>query len=179
LYEGKFIIALATTSAIWRSTGGDQTRTAVAGSMDMVAPFYIANTSSTTANVVVSSASGAPALILPAGAVVLTVNITNPSTGANSTCNVGYTPLIGVGPGQTTTLGTNVPNAFVNNANVTTRQAIQIGGTGGGTQLGNAANTTNLVIVTAAIGTAGAVGGPVTGSIRYYVADSTYGEEIV
>ena len=173
-------MALATTSAIWRSTGGDQTRTAVAGSMDMVAPFYIANTSSTTANVVVSSASGAPALILPAGAVVLTVNITNPSTGANSTCNVGYTPLINVGPGQTTTLGTNVPNAFVNNANVTTRQAINIGtASTGGSSLGNVANATNLIVLTAAIGTAGAVGGPVTGSIRYYVADPTYGEEIV
>ena len=164
-------MALATTSAVWRSTGGDSTRTAYAGSMDMVAQFYIANTSSTTANVVVSSTNSA-AVILPANAVVLTVNITNPSTGANSTCNVGYTPLISVGPGQTTTLGTNVPNAFVNNANVTTRQAIQIGGTGGGTQLGNVANATNLIVVTSAIGTAGAVGGPVTGSIRYYVADN-------
>jgi hypothetical protein len=171
LYEGQFIMALATTSAVWRSTGGDSTRTAYAGSMDMVAQFYIANTSSTTANVVVSSTNSA-AVILPANAVVLTVNITNPSTGANSTCNVGYTPLISVGPGQTTTLGTNVPNAFVNNANVTTRQAIQIGGTGGGTQLGNVANATNLIVVTSAIGTAGAVGGPVTGSIRYYVADN-------
>ena len=164
-------MALATTSAVWRSTGGDSTRTAYAGSMDMVAQFYIANTSATTANVVVSSTNSA-AVILPAGAVVLTVNVTNPSTGANSTCNVGFTPLISVGPGQTTTLGTNVPNAFVNNANVTTRQAIQIGGTGGGTQLGNVANATNLIVVTSAIGTAGAVGGPVTGSIRYYVADN-------
>lgn len=171
-------MALATTSSIWRSTGGDTTRTATAGSMDMVVPFYIANTSASS-NVVVSSASGAPALVLPANAVVLTVNITNPSTGANSTCNVGYTPLISVGPGQTTTLGTNVPNAFVNNANVTTRQAIQIGGTGGGTQLGNVANATNLVVVTANIGTAGAVGGPVTGSIRYYVADPLAGQQNV
>ena len=165
-------MAISTTQSVWRSGGGDQTRTAYAGSMDMVAQFYIANASSTTANVVISSASGAPALILPAGAVVLTVNITNPSTGANSTCNVGFTPLISVGPGQTTTLGTNVPNAFVNNANVTTRQAIQIGGTGGGASLGNVANATNLIVVTSAIGTAGAVGGPVTGSIRYYIADS-------
>ena len=172
-------MALATTSALWRSTGGDSTRTAIAGSMDMVAPFYIANTSSTTANVVVSSTSGAPALILPAGAVVLAVNITTPSTGANSTANIGFTPLIGVGPGQTGTLGTNVPNAFVGNANVTTRQAITIGSTGQGTSLGNVANSTNLIVVTSAIGTAGAVGGPVTGSIRYYVADPTYGEEIV
>jgi hypothetical protein len=169
--QGQFIMALATTSAVWRSTGGDSTRTAYAGSMDMVAQFYIANTSSTTANVVVSSATNAPALILPANAVVLTVNITNPSTGANSTCNIGFTPLVGVGPGQTGTLGTNVPNAFTNNANLTARTAIQIGGTGGGSSLGNVANATNLIVVTSAIGTAGAVGGPVTGSIRYYVAD--------
>jgi hypothetical protein len=171
LYEGKFVMTLATTSSLWRSTGGDATRTAYAGSMDMVAQFYIANTSATS-NVVVSSAANAAALILPANAVVLTVNITNPSTGANSTCNIGFTPLIGVGPGQTGTLGTNVPAAFVNNANVTTRQVINIAGTGGGASLGNVANATNLIVVTSAIGTAGAVGGPVTGSIRYYVADN-------
>ena len=164
-------MTLATTSALWRSTGGDQTRTAYAGSMDMVAQFYIANTSSTTANVVVSATNSTP-IILPANAVVLTVNVTNPSTGANSTCNIGYTPLIGVGPGQTGTLGTNVPNAFVNNANVTTRQAVTLSSTTVGPALGNVANATNLIVVTSAIGTAGAVGGPVTGSIRYYVADS-------
>lgn len=165
-------MALATTQAIWRSGGGDQTRTAYCGSMDMIAQFYIANTSSTTANVVVSSAANAAALILPANAVVLAVNITNPSTGANSTANIGYTPLVSVGPGQTTTLGTNVPNGIVNNANVTTRQTITLSSTSVGTQLGNAANSTNLIVVTSAIGTAGAVGGPVTGSIRYYVADN-------
>ena len=164
-------MALSTTSAVWRSTGGDQTRTAYAGSMDMVAQFYIANTSATTANVVVSSSNSNP-IILPANAVLLAVNITTASTGANSTCNIGFTPLIGVGPGQTGTLGTNVPNAFVSNANVTTRQAVTIGSTGQGTQLGNVANSTNLIVVTSAIGTAGAVGGPVTGSIRYYVADN-------
>jgi hypothetical protein len=109
----------------------------------------------------------------------LAVNITTASNGANSTCNVGFTPLIGVGPGQTGTLGTNVPNAFVSNSNVTTRQAITIGSTGQGTTLGNVANSTNLIVVTSAIGTAGAVGGPVAGSIRYYVADPTYGEENV
>ena len=164
-------MTLATTSALWRSTGGDSTRTAYAGSMDMVAQFYIANTSATTANVVVSSTNSNP-IILPANAVVLAVNITTASTGANSTCNIGFTPLVGVGPGQTGTLGTNVPNAFVGNANVTTRQAITIGSTGQGTSLGNVANATNLIVVTSAIGTAGAVGGPITGSIRYYVADN-------
>jgi hypothetical protein len=165
-------MALATTSAVWRSTGGDQTRTAYAGSMEMIAQFYIANTSSTTANVTVSATSNA-AVILPANAVVLRVTITNPSTGANSTANIGYTPLVSVGPGQTTTLGTNVPGAFVLNANVTTRQVVQIGtATIGGSSLGNVANATNLIVVTSAIGTAGAVGGPVSGLISYYVADN-------
>ena len=164
-------MALATTSAVWRSTGGDSTRTAYAGSMDMIAQFYIANTSATTSNVAISSTNTA-ALILPANAVVLTVNITTPSTGANSTCNIGYTPLVSVGPGQTGTLGTNVTGAFVSNANLTTRQVINIAGTGAGASLGNVANATNLVVVTSAIGTAGAAGGPVTGSIRYYVADN-------
>ena len=164
-------MALATTSAVWRSTGGDQTRTAYAGSMDMIAQFYIANTSATTSNVAISSTNTA-ALILPANAVVLTVNITTPSTGANSTCNIGFTPLVSVGPGQTGTLGTNVTGAFVSNANLTTRQVINIAGTGAGASLGNVANATNLVVVTSAIGTAGAAGGPVTGSIRYYVADN-------
>ena len=164
-------MALSTTSAVWRSTGGDQTRTAFAGSMHMAAQFYIANTSATS-NVVVSSASGAPALILPANAVVTDVIITTGSTGANSTCNIGFTPITGGGPGQPITLGTNVPGAFVLNGNVTTRQAITLGSTGAGASLGNIANATNLFIVTSAIGTAGAVGGPVTGSIRYYVADN-------
>jgi hypothetical protein len=171
-------MALATTSAVWRSTGGDSTRTAFAGSMHMAAQFYIANTSATS-NVVVSSASGAPALILPANAVVTDVIITTGSTGANSTANIGFTPLISVGPGQTTTLGTNVPAGLVNNANLVTRTTISVGSTGQGTALGNACNATNLVVVTNAIGTAGAVGGPVSGIIQYFVVDGVSGQQNV
>jgi hypothetical protein len=178
LYEGQFIMALATTSAVWRSTGGDSTRTAFAGSMHMAAQFYIANTSATS-NVVVSSASGAPALILPANAVVTDVIITTGSTGANSTANIGFTPLISVGPGQATTLGTNVPAGLVNNANLVTRTTISVGSTGQGTALGNACNSTNLVVLTNAIGTAGAVGGPVSGIIQYFVVDGIYGQQNV
>jgi hypothetical protein len=135
LYEGQFIMALATTSSIWRSTGGDQTRTAFAGSMHMAAPFYIANVAA-AGNVVVSSATSAPALILPANAVVTDVIITN-AVGGNSTANIGFTPLIGVGPGQTTTLGTNVPAGLVSAANVSARVTISPGITGQGTSLGN------------------------------------------
>ena len=164
-------MALATTSAVWRSTGGDQTRTAAAGSMVMVTPFYIANSSAANANVAVSS-SDSSAVILPAGAIVTNVMISVGSTGGNSAANVGFTPLIGVGPGQTTTLGTNVPQAFLAAANVVSRTTVSVGGTGGGASLGNVANATNLVVVTSGIGAAGAEGGPVTGLIEYFVANS-------
>ena len=168
-------MTLATTSAIWRSTGGDQTRTAFAGSMHMAAPFYIANVAA-AGNVVVSSATGAPAVILPANAVVTDVIITN-ALGGNATANIGFTPLIGVGPGQTTTLGTNVPAGLVSAANVSARATISVGSTGQGTQLGNACNATNLVVVTTAAG--GANAGAVTGIIQYFVVDGIYGEENV
>ena len=158
-------MALATTQALWRSGGGDQTRTAYCGSMVMTAQFYIANSSATTANVAVSSTNSNP-VILPAGAVVTNVIISTGSTGANSAANVGFTPI------TTTGLGTNVPQAFLAGANVVSRTTVSVGGTNGGASLGNVANATNLIVVTSAIGAAGAVGGPVTGIIRYHIADN-------
>ena len=168
-------MALSTTSSIWRSTGGDQTRTAFAGTMRMAAPFYIADVAA-AGNVVVSSVSGAPKLILPANAVVTDVIITN-ALGGNSTANIGFTPIVGVGPGQTSTYGTNVPAGLVSGANVSARVTISPGSTGQGTSLGNVCNATNLVLVTTAAGLAN--GGAVTGIIEYFVVDGVYGEEIV
>jgi len=168
LYEGQFKMATSTTSAVWRSTGGDQTRTAEAGSMVMAVPFYIANTAA-TANVL--NVSGGSALILPANAVVTEV-IVSSGGGGNATANVGFTPIIGVGPGQTTTLGTNVPAAFVSAAIVSARVTIVTVGTGGGASLGNVANATNLVVVTNTQGAANAIAGVVSGRIIYHVADA-------
>lgn len=168
-------MALATTSSIWRSTGGDSTRTAFAGTMRMAAPFYIADVAA-AGNVVVSSVSGAPKLILPANAVVTDVIITN-ALGGNATANIGFTPIVGVGPGQTSTYGTNVPAGLVSGANVSARVTISPGSTGQGTSLGNVCNATNLVLVTTAAGLAN--GGAVTGIIEYFVVDGVYGEEIV
>lgn len=161
-------MATSTTSSVWRSTGGDQTRTAEAGSMVMAVPFYIANTAA-TANVlnVVNGSS----LILPAGAVVTEV-IVSSGGGGNATANVGFTPLISVGPGQTTTLGTNVPTGFLSAANVSARVTVATGGTGGGASLGNVANATNLVVVTSTQGATGAIAGVVSGRIIYHVADA-------
>ena len=157
-------MALSTTQSVWRSGGGDQTRTAVCGSMDMNVPFYIANLAATS-NVL--TVSGGTALILPANAVVTSVSITAVGTGS---ADVGFTPLISVGPGQTTTLGTNVPQAYLANASTATRVSVGVGGTGGGASLGNVSNATNLVVVTSKAN--GVASGTVTGSIRYYIYDN-------
>ena len=154
----------ATTSAVWRSTGGDQTRTATAGSMVMAASFYIANLAA-TANVL--NASGGSALILPANAVVTDVIISATGTGR---ADIGFTPLVSVGPGQTTTTGTNVPQGFVANLTMASRVTVSTGGTGGGASLGNVANATNLVVVTSAAN--GTSSGTVSGIIRYHVSDN-------
>ena len=158
-------MALATTSAVWRSTGGDQTRTAEAGSMVMAVPFFIANLAA-TANVL--NVSGGSSLILPAGSVVTEVIVSATGTGA---ADIGFTPLINVGPGQTTTLGSNVPQAFVANSSMATRVTISTGtATVGGASLGNVANATNLVVVTSRAN--GVSSGTVSGRIIYHVADA-------
>ena len=157
-------MAISTTQSVWRSGGGDQTRTAICGSMEMAAPFYIANLAA-TANV--TNVSGGSALILPANAVVTSVIISSPGTGR---VDLGFTPVINPGPGQTISLGTNVPQAFIANTTAAARVTIVTGGTGGGNSLGNVANATNLVVVTTAAN--GTSSGTVTGIIKYFVADS-------
>jgi hypothetical protein len=164
LYEGQFKMATATTSAVWRSTGGDQTRTAEAGSMVMAAPFFIANLAA-TANVL--NVSGGSALVLPANAVVTEVIISSVGTGR---ADIGFTPLIGVGPGQTTTLGSNVPQALVANTSMATRTVFVTGGSGAGASIGNVANATNLVVITSAAN--GTSSGTVSGRIIYHVSDA-------
>ena len=162
-------MATATTSSVWRSTGGDSTRTAQAGSMGMYTPFYIANAAA-SANV--TNVSGGESLVLPANAVVTSVSVT--TAGTSGTINMGFTPLSGVGAGQTTTLGTNVPTGLLSNAAVS-RGVVALGAATGGASLGNVANTTNLVVVTSASNTSGV--GSVTGLIHYFVYDT--GVEVV
>jgi hypothetical protein len=136
--------------------------------MVMAVPFYIAN-SAATANVL--NVVGGNSLVLPAGAVVTEV-IVSSGGGGNATANVGFTPLISVGPGQNTTLGTNVPTGFVSAGNVSARTVFTVGGTGGGASLGNVANATNLVVVTSTQGAANAIAGVISGRIIYHVADA-------
>jgi hypothetical protein len=155
----------ATTSSVWRSTGGDTTRTAAAGSMKMSVPFFIANVAA-TGNV--TNVSGGSAVILPAGAVVTSVIINTVGTG---NIDMGYGTLTGgVGPGQTPTIGTTDPTGFLIAKSSAARSATGVGGTGAGADIGGVANATNLIVVTSAAN--GAASGNCSGFIEYFVYDT-------
>lgn len=149
-------MALSTTQSIWRSGGGDQTRTAYCGSGVMAAQFYIADASA-AGNVKVSSASGAPNLILPAGAVVLSVVINDAGTGSIDLGTTGYTS------------GTATPAAIANNLSVASAGVVSSGLT--------LTASTEMAYVTSRDDTSGA--GTVGGYITYFVVDPLAGQQNV
>ena len=149
-------MALSTTQSIWRSGGGDQTRTAYCGSGVMAAQFYIADASVATAtNVAVSSAANAPALILPAGAVVLSVVINDAGSGSVDIGTRGYTS------------GSVTGAAIANNLSVASAGVVTSGLT--------LTAISALSYVTVTIDTSGA--GTVGGYITYFVADPLVGQQ--
>jgi hypothetical protein len=151
-------MAVSTTQSIWRSGGGDQTRTAYCGSGVMAAQFYIADASVATAtNVKVSSVSGAPALVLPAGAVVLSVVINDAGSGSVDLGTRGYTS------------GTVTGAAIANNLSVASLGTVTTG-------LTNTAISA-MSYVTVTIDTSGS--GTVGGYITYFVADPYVGQQNV
>ena len=149
-------MALSTTQSIWRSGGGDQTRTAYCGSGVMAAQFYIADASVATAtNVTVAAAAGSPALILPAGAVVLSVAINDAGSGSVDLGTRGYNS------------GTVTGAAIANNLSVASLGVVTSGLT--------LTATTALSYVTVTIDTSGS--GTVGGYITYFVADPLVGQQ--
>ena len=149
-------MALSTTQSIWRSGGGDNTRTAYCGSGVMAAAFYIADASA-AGNVKVSSASGAPNLILPAGAVVLSVVINDAGSGSIDLGTTGYTS------------GTATPAAIANNLSVASAGVVTSGLT--------LTASTEMAYVTSRDDTSGT--GTVGGYITYFVADPLVGQQNV
>jgi hypothetical protein len=122
----------------------------------MAAQFYIADASVATAtNVTVSSASGAPALILPAGAVVLGVYINDAGSGSVDLGTRGYNS------------GTVSGAAIANNLSVASAGVVTSGLT--------LSPTTALSYVTATIDTSGS--GTVGGYITYFVVDPQVGQQ--
>ena len=155
----------STTQSIWRS-GADSTRQAYCGSMVMTAQFYIADVGpSSTANVKVSSATNAPDLILPAGAVVMSV-VVSAVTNATGTFDLGWvnasataSDTDGLVDGYTSAVGT-----------VTVGTA-----TTAGNDLGLVMDADENVNITVTDGSSG--GGTASGYIVYYVTDPLVGQQ--
>lgn len=151
-------MAVSTTQSIWRSGGGDQTRTAYCGSGEMIAQFYIADASvASDTKVTISSAAGAPNLILPAGAVVTSVLINDAGAGHVDLGTLGYTS------------GTATSAAIASNLSVASVGSVTAGLT--------LTASTELAYVTVKIDTDGS--GTVGGYIRYFVADPYVGQQNV
>ena len=157
-------MALSTTQSIWRSGGGDQTRTAYCGSGLMAATFWIPNAAA-SANVQASSTNTAP-VILPAGAVVTSVIIND--TASAGAIDLGYVALDG-SPVDA--------DGLVNSATATSIITVSPGGTGSGAGLGTVLSATEMVRITSADGGSGA--GNCGGVIIYYVTDPLAGQQNV
>ena len=153
-------MAVSTTQAIWRSGGGDQTRTAYCGSGLMAAQFYIADASPATAgtNVTISSASTQP-LILPAGAVIVSISVNDAGAG---TCDIGATGY---------TSGTADNNFFASALDVSAVGTTSIGSVVTGAAL------TEMSYVTVTDNTSAS--GTVAGVITYFVTDPYLGQQNV
>ena len=166
-------MAVSTTQSIWRSGGGDQTRTAYCGSGIMAAQFYISGASPAGTSVKVSSASGAPAVVLPAGAIVTEIQAVCAATGGTTpTFDMGFTLY---------TSGTATNTGLVSAAVATTgKLSINLSTATAGANMGTTMSTTELVTITGG-GTSGdaPTGGSITGTILYYVADPLLGQQNV
>ena len=167
-------MAISTTQAIWRSGGGDQTRTAYCGTGLMVAQFYIDPTDDDTAAVQISSSNTAP-VILPIGAVVVQINANAAGTG-------GTTPTFDMGwIGYTDTTAVDA-NGLLSAADADAGKQVFTWATSTvpGDDLGVVMSSTQMVKITGG-GTTGdkATGGSITGQILYYVTDPLIGQQNV
>lgn len=159
-------MALSTTQSIWRSGGGDQTRTAYCGSGVMAATFYIPDVSVTNATNVQVSSTNTAAVILPVGAVITDILFT--ADNATGESDLGFTLY---------TSGTNTPDGLANDV-ANARGVINLSTATAGASLGIQMSTTEMVYITARKG--GTPGtGDMTGTLIYYVTDPLSGQRNV
>ena len=150
-------MAVSTTQSIWRSGGGDQTRTAVCGSGVMTAQFYIADASVATATNVKVSSTSSTNLVLPAGAVITNVIITDAGAGSVDLGTVGVNT--GTASGASIANGLSVASTAI----VSFPTAL------------TATPVSELSYLTVTIDTSGA--GTVGGYLQYFVVDPYAGQQ--
>lgn len=160
-------MAVSTTQSIWRSGGGDQTRTAYCGTGIMVAEFTFSATQ--TSGNVLNTTGGVP-VILPAGAVILQINANAAGTGGtNPTFDLGFT---------TYSTGSASPQAILNEADADAGwQIFNKASATAGTGMNVAMSATELVYITGRAGASAATGGTISGDIIYYVNDPLIGQQ--
>ena len=166
-------MALSTTQSIWRSGGGDQTRTAYCGSGVMAAQFYIDPAAADTTTVKIASGSTVP-VVLPAGAVIVEIQANAAGTG-------GTTPTFDMGwIGYTDTSALD-PNGLLSAADADAgKQVFNFASATAGDDLGVAMSATQMVTLTGGATTGdAATGGAITGTILYFVTDPLVGQQNV
>ncbi len=159
-------MAVSTTQSIWRSGGGDQTRTSYCGTPLMTAQWYVTDIATQTGNV--KNQANGQAVILPAGAVITAVTTQVASTTAG-TLDFGFTLY---------TTGTATPAGLVNEQPTTRTSTTLATATLPGASLSVPMSTSELVYLTAVTG-ASAGTGPCSGTVTYYVTDPLVGAQNV
>lgn len=157
----------STTQAIWRSGGGDTTKTAYAGSMLMVAEFYFSATATANSLVAKSSTDSNP-VILPAGAEIVEIQANAAGTGGtNPTFDMGH---------RLYTTGTNSAGSLINEGDADAGKQVFTWASGtAGASMGEIMSATQMVYITGSVGASAATGGNVSGRILYYVpTDGSY-----
>lgn len=162
-------MAVSTTQSIWRSGGGDQTRTAYCGTGLMAAEFYF---DATQASGNVLNASGGVAVILPAGAVIVQINANAAATGGtNPTFDIGFT---------TYSSGTASPQAILNESDADAgKQIFDWASATAGASMNAVLSATEMSYITGRKGASAPTGGSISGQILYYVTDPYVGQQNV
>lgn len=156
-------MALSTTQSIWRSGGGDTTRTAYCGSGVMAAGFYIPDTNSSNTDQVQASSTNTASVILPANAVVLNIEVIG-GAGGGETVDMGFEPLNG---------NAAAPTAYLNGTAADANDTVMLGSATSGTYVGFA--NPDMSYITGG----GTLTGAVEGWITYFVVDPLAGQQNV
>ena len=164
-------MAVSTTQSIWRSGGGDQTRTAYCGSGKMAAQFYVANlAAASTTKVVVSSTNNAN-VILPAGAIITSISVNSANAAATKTFDMGFTLY---------SSGTTNAAGLINEGNANVVSVTNVASTTNGGGMANVLSSSQMVYITAGAGAQAPANGTVlSGIIEYFVQDPLGGQQNV
>ena len=160
-------MATNTFLGVLRSSGGDTTKRAYAGSAVLTATFHIPDPTLASTTAVRKSASDSSAVILPANAIVTEIIANAAATGGtNPTFDMGW-------------IGLNDTSAFdvddlLNEGDADAgKQVFTIATATAGAKLGvSPMSTVQPVKITGGVGASAATGGSITGFLRYHISDN-------